>query len=86
MVNSGGSSERQRLESAPSESKAATRHALSIQSGSRGGGWKSQQRNFASGPLVKNPPFKAGEAGSIPAQGTMIPHSTEQLKPASLHY
>ena len=84
MVNSGGSSERQNLSAAPLEGKAATTYALSIQNGSREGGRKSQQRNFASGLLVKNPPCNAGQADTIPAQGTMIPHSTEQLKPAGL--
>lgn len=83
MVNSGGSSERQYMSAAPSEGKAATTHALSIQNGSREGGRKSPQRNFACGPLVKNPPCNAG---SVPAQETMIPHSMEQLKPAGLNY
>ena len=27
-------------------------------------------------PVVKNPPFKAGDSGSIPGQGTKIPHAT----------
>ena len=80
-VNSGGSSERQHL-----ECKAATTHALAIQSGSREGGSKSQQKNFPGGPFVKNPPCNAGEADSIPDQGTKIPHSTEQLKPTGLNY
>ena len=31
------------------------------------------------GPVVKNPPTNAGDADSIPGQGTKIPHATEQL-------
>ena len=38
-------------------------------------------RDFAGGPLVKNLPFNAGDVGSIPGQGTKIPHATEQLTP-----
>ena len=33
------------------------------------------------GPVVKNPPFNARDAGSIPVLGTKIPHSTRQLSP-----
>ena len=32
--------------------------------------------------MVKNPPSNAGDAGSIPGQGTKIPHAAGQL---SLH-
>ena len=32
--------------------------------------------------MVGNPPSSAGDAGSIPGQGTKIPHASEQL---SLH-
>ena len=35
--------------------------------------------DFPSGPVVKNPPCNAEEVGSIPAQGTKIPHAVEQL-------
>ena len=31
------------------------------------------------GPVVKNLPCHAGDAGSIPSQGTKIPHSAEDL-------
>ena len=31
--------------------------------------------------MVKNLPFNAGDVGSIPGQGTKIPHATEQLTP-----
>ena len=30
-------------------------------------------------PWVKNPPSNAGDAGSVPCQGTIIPHATGQL-------
>ena len=29
--------------------------------------------------MVKNPPANAGDMGSIPGQGTKIPHAVEQL-------
>ena len=35
--------------------------------------------DFPGGPVVKNPPSNAGEAGSIPGQGTKIPHAVGQL-------
>ena len=31
------------------------------------------------GPIVRNPPSNAGDASSIPGQGTKIPHATRQL-------
>ena len=31
--------------------------------------------------MVKNPPYNAGGAGSIPGQGTKIPYATGQLSP-----
>ena len=31
--------------------------------------------------MVKNPPPSAGDAGSIPGQGTKIPHAAGQLNP-----
>ena len=39
-------------------------------------------RDFPGGPTVKDPPYNAGDAGPIPAQGTKIPHADGQLKPA----
>ena len=36
-------------------------------------------RDFPYGPVVKNLPSNAGDAGSIPGQGTMIPRATGQL-------
>ena len=38
-------------------------------------------RDFPSSPIVKNPPSNAGDAGSIPGQGTKIPHPSGQLNP-----
>ena len=39
-------------------------------------------RDFPGGPVVKNPLSNAGDLGSIPGQGTKIPHAVGQL---SLH-
>ena len=36
-------------------------------------------KDFPGGPVVKNPPYNAGDTGSIPGQGTKIPHATGQL-------
>ena len=38
--------------------------------------------DFPGGPVVKNPPWDAGDVGSIPGQGTKMPHAVEQ---PSLH-
>ena len=38
-------------------------------------------RDYPGGPVVKNPPSSAGDMGSIPGQGTKIPHVEEQLSP-----
>ena len=38
--------------------------------------------DFPGGPVVKNPPYNAGDVGSIPGQRTKIPHAAGQL---SLH-
>ena len=37
--------------------------------------------HFLEGPVVKNPPFNAGDGGSIPDQGNKIPLATGQLSP-----
>ena len=37
--------------------------------------------DFPGGPVVKNLPSNAGDAGSIPGQGTNIPHAAGQLSP-----
>ena len=36
-------------------------------------------QDFPGGPLAKNPPFNAGDLGSIPGQGTKIPRAMGQL-------
>ena len=36
-------------------------------------------RDFPGGPVDKNPPSNAGNSGSIPGQGTKIPHATALL-------
>ena len=33
------------------------------------------------GPVVKNPPSNAGDAGSMPGRGTKTPHAAGQLSP-----
>ena len=35
--------------------------------------------DFPGGPVVKNPPYAAGDTVSIPGQGTKIPHAAGQL-------
>ena len=37
--------------------------------------------DFPGGPVLKNPPSNAGDAGSIPGRGIKIPHATGQLSP-----
>ena len=37
--------------------------------------------DFPGGPVVKNSPSNAEDAGSIPSQGTKIPHAVGQLSP-----
>ena len=41
------------------------------------------KRDFPGGPVVKNPPHNGGDAGSIPGQGTKIPHAVGQLSPCA---
>ena len=36
---------------------------------------------FPGGPWIKAPPCRAGNAGSIPGQGTKLPHAAGQLSP-----
>ena len=40
---------------------------------------KTTMRDFPGGPMVKNLPYKAGEAGSNPGQGTKLLPATGQL-------
>ena len=37
--------------------------------------------DFSGGPVVKNPPFNAGDTGSIPGWGTKVPHAVGATKP-----
>ena len=39
--------------------------------------------DFPGGPVVKNLPSNAGDAGSIPGWGTKIPHAEGQLTPCA---
>ena len=39
----------------------------------------NRTRDFPGGPVVKNLPSSAGDVGSIPGQGTKIPHTVGQL-------
>ena len=43
--------------------------------------FKANPRDFPGGPVVKNPPSNAGDAGLIPGRGTKIPHAAGQLSP-----
>ena len=43
--------------------------------------YKNISWDFPGGPVVKNPPYNAGDAGSIPGRGTRFPHATGQLSP-----
>ena len=42
---------------------------------------KGKGGDFPGGPVVKNPPYNAGDTGSILDQGTNIPHVPGQLSP-----
>ena len=44
---------------------------------------KMRTRDFPGGPVVKNLPSNAGDKGSIPGQGTKIPHAMGQLSPCA---
>ena len=41
-------------------------------------------RDFPGGPVVKNPPSNARDAGSIPGRGPRIPYAAGQLGPHAL--
>ena len=45
--------------------------------------YKMGLRDFPRGPLVKNLPCNTGDMGSIPGQGTRVPHAVEQLSPST---
>ena len=44
---------------------------------------KNHPWDFPGGPVVKNLPCNAGDAGSIPDRGTKIPHAVGQLSPCA---
>ena len=48
-----------------------------------GGLVKTDHKDFPGGPVVKNPPCNAGDAGSIPGHRARIPHATEHLSPST---
>ena len=39
--------------------------------------------DFPGVPVVKNPPFNAGDTGSIPGRGTKTPHTVGRLNPCT---
>ena len=41
--------------------------------------------DFPGGPVLKNLPSNAGDAGSIPGWGTKSPHAVGQLRPEPLN-
>ena len=47
--------------------------------------WDKEKRDLngdlPGGPVLKNPSYNAGDAGSIPGGGTKIPHAVGQLNP-----
>ena len=43
----------------------------------------NRSRDFPGGPVVKNLLSNAGDTGSIPGQGTKIPHAMGQLSPCA---
>ena len=45
---------------------------------------KKEIWDFPDGPVVKNPPCNAEDAGSIPDQGTKIPRAAGQLSPHTI--
>ena len=42
---------------------------------------KKKPGNISGGPVVKNPPCNAGDVGSVPGQGTKIPHAVKEPSP-----
>lgn len=46
--------------------------------------FKNENGDFPGGPVVKNPPSKARDSGSIAGQGTKIPPALGQLSPLTI--
>ena len=44
----------------------------------------NNMRDVPGGPVVENLPYNAGDAASIPGQGTEIPHAAGQLSPRAM--
>lgn len=61
--------------------EAKPQAACLIRGGKRQAG--SLERDFPGGPVVKNPPYKAEDAGWIPSWETEIQHAAEQLRPCA---
>ena len=57
-----------------------------LQNSTAYGDIREAERDFPGGPVVKNPPYSAGDMGSIPGQGTKIPHAAGQLSPRATNY
>ena len=47
---------------------------------------KTTMRDFLRGPVVTDPPEIAGDMGSIPGQGSKVPHTVGQLSPHCSKY
>ena len=47
---------------------------------------KVSVQDFPGGPVVKNPPCNARDAGSVPGWGTKMPHALPQLAPDVAKY
>ena len=60
--------------------KQSTLHSPSLpEVASLFGGSEHWPRDFPGDPVLKNPPYNAGDEGSIPGQGTKILHAAVQL-------
>ena len=52
---------------------------------SEGPGSESYRSHFPGGPVVKIPLCNAGDVGTIPGQGTKMPHAAGQLSQCASH-
>ena len=71
LTHSASGYKKQRAEVIPQHRHALQGLALEI----------SEWWDFPGGPVVKNPPYNAGDKGSILGRGTKIPHASGQLSP-----
>ena len=44
---------------------------------------RKKEGDIPGGPVIKNPPFSAGDLGSIPDRGTKTPYTSGQLSPSA---